>query len=117
MTVKNKNPLPDIKEFETNTNKEVGIWDWLARILPLAVLAILVILKFMRWDTALDLFLDAMVWGFFVICAIWWYWAIHKISLTIQYMRQSQEKFVSLTSELKKFKEIFKNIKNTPQDK
>jgi hypothetical protein len=117
MTVKKENPLPDIRKFEKDTDKEVGIWDWLGRILPLAVLAVIAILKFFRWDTALDVFLDVMVWGFFVVCAIWWYWAIHKISLTIRYMRENQEKFVSLTEELKKFKDVFKNIKKTPQDR
>lgn len=117
MTVKNKDPLPNIKEFETKTNKEVSFWDWLGRILPLTVLAVIAILKLLQWNDALTLVLDIAVLVFFVICFIWWYWAIHKIAKTIQYIRESQEKFLSLTTELKKFREIFKNTKNKPEDK
>jgi hypothetical protein len=109
MTVKKEDPLADIKEFESNTDKEVTIWDWLGRILPSVVLAIIVVLKVFSLDTALNMVLDIAVIIFFVICIIWWYWAIHKIARTVRYIRESQEKFISLSNEIKKFKSAFKS--------
>lgn len=98
----------DSDYFARKTYKEVKIWDWLARILPLSVLAVLSICYFFKWNDAIELILEVSVAVFFIVCFVWWYWAIYKIAVAVRYMRQSQERFKQLKAELSKFKkEVF----------
>jgi hypothetical protein len=90
--------------FEKRTFQEVIIWDWLARILPLSVLASIAICHFFKWTTALDLIIEGASIAFFIICFVWWYWAIYKIALTAKYIHRSQEKFKDIGNEIKQFK-------------
>jgi hypothetical protein len=108
--------LEDVKNFETKTYTEVKIWDWLGRILPLSVLATIAIAKLMEWNSVLGLIIEFSVIVFFIICFIWWYWAIYKIAVTVRYMRKSQEEFVSVSDEIRKFKqELKKNKANSKE--
>lgn len=108
----NKRPnskLEEVKKFERDTYQQVTIWDWAARLLPLTILASVIICYFFKWHTALELIIEMSAIGFAVVCFVWWYWAIYKIAVTIKYMRKSQEEFVSLKDELRKFKQAFRN--------
>ncbi len=90
--------------FAKRTYKEVKIWDWLARILPLTVLAVLSVCYFFKWTSAVELILEISIIVFFVVSFIWWYWAIYKIAVAIKYMQLTQERFKQLKIELGKFK-------------
>lgn len=108
-------PLPkdDAEYFARKTYREVTIWDWLGRILPLTALAIIAVLYYFKWDTALQMVLDGIVILFFIICFIWWYWAIYKIAVTAKYIRSSQEKFKQVLTELRQFKKEMRNNDST----
>lgn len=104
MTKKNQIPKDDAEYFARQTYKEVTIWDWLGRVLPLTALAIIAVFYFFRWENGLQFVLDVIVVVFFVICFIWWYWAIYKIAVTAKYLKSSQEKFKQVLHELRQFK-------------
>lgn len=108
----NKRVKDDTEIFARRTYKEVKIWDWLARILPLSVLAILSVCYFFKWNTAIELILEVSIVVFIVVCFIWWYWAIYKIAITVKYLRSSQERFKELKAELARFKKDIFNIGN-----
>jgi len=108
--------LQEVQNFEKKTYKEVKIWDWLGRILPLSVLAAISVAKLMEWNSLLGVIIDFSVIIFFIICFIWWYWAIYKIAVTVRYMRKSQEEFVSVSDEIRKFKQEFKNLHGTKDE-
>lgn len=94
----------DPEYFAKQTYKEVTLWDWLGRILPMSVLAIISVCYFFKWHTALDLVLEIASIIFFIICFIWWYWAIYKIAVTAHYIKNAQERFRQIAQELRKFK-------------
>jgi hypothetical protein len=56
----------------------------------------------------LDIVIEISAIVFFIICISWWYWALHKIGRTIQYVRNSQKKFMIILDEFRKLK---KNIR------
>jgi amino acid transporter len=101
---KRRTQRTDADYFARNTYKEVKIWDWFARIAPLTALAIISVCYFFEWNTALDLVLETITIIFFVVCFVWWYWAIYKIAITAKYIKSSQDKFKDLLSELRNFK-------------
>ena len=109
--------LEDVQNFEKKTYREVTIWDWLGRILPLSVLAVISIAKLMEWDSLLSIVIQSSVIIFFIICFIWWYWAIYKIAVTVRYMRKSQEEFISVSNEIAKFKREFKKVSQAKEEK
>lgn len=96
--------VESVKQFEKKTFKEVKIWDWLARLLPLTVLAVASIFHFFQWKSALDLILEISLIVFLVVSFIWWYWAIYKIAITVNYMRTTQQKFLDVIAELRNVK-------------
>jgi amino acid transporter len=111
MTNKKDPSLERVEHFEKKTYREVTLWDWCGRVLPMVALAVIVVCHFFKWSTALELTLEVISIAFFIICFVWWYWAIFKIAATVKYLRETQERFISLTTELKKFKEAFKKTK------
>lgn len=104
MTNKKTNTPKDTEYFAKKTYREVVIWDWLARILPLTVLASLSVCYFFKWNTAIELILEVSIIGFFVVCFIWWYWALYKIAIAFKHIRASQDHFKQLKAEIAKFK-------------
>ena len=106
----NKRTKDDSEIFARKTYKEVKIWDWLARILPLSVLAILSVCYFFKWNSVIDVILEVSIIVFLIVCFIWWYWAIYKIATTVKYLRNSQERFKELKAELSRFKKDIMNI-------
>lgn len=106
----NKRTKDDSEIFARKTYKEVKIWDWLARILPLSVLAILSVCYFFKWNSVIDVILEVSIIVFLIVCFIWWYWAIYKIATTVKYLRNSQERFKELRAELSRFKKDIMNI-------
>jgi len=93
-----------LEQFENKTVREVTAWEWAARILPLLVLVILSICYFFKWDSAVELILEITAVAFALICIIWWYWAIHKIALTVKYIKESQKKLMDVLVEFRKLK-------------
>ena len=106
-----------VETFAKKTYREVTIWDWLGRILPLSVLAVISIAKLFELHSLLDIVIQFSVLIFFIICFIWWYWAIYKIAITVKYMRESHQNFISIQHELKRFKETFKSVGKDPKEK
>jgi hypothetical protein len=111
---------PDEKEnfehFEKRTYREVTVWDWLGRVLPMTVLALISICYFFEWHTWLDILLEVTVGVFFIVCFIWWYWAIYKIATMVKYLRQSQKNFQSLLEDFKNLRASIKN-RNNPKNR
>lgn len=96
--------IESVKQFEKKTFKEVKIWDWLARILPLTVLAVASVCHVFQWKSALDLLLEISLVVFLIVSFIWWYWAIYKIAVTVKFMKATQQKFLDVIAELRKIK-------------
>ena len=107
----------DAENFARKTYKEVKIWDWLARILPLTALTCLAVAYFFKWSTAIELVLDITVVIFFLTCFVWWYWAIYKIAVAVKYIRLSQEKFVEIKEDISQFKKTFRKSGRQDVDK
>lgn len=108
---------PDAENFARKTYREVKVWDWLARILPLTALTCLAVAYFFKWATAIELVLDITVVIFFLTCFVWWYWAIYKIAVAVKYIRLSQEKFVEIKEDISQFKKTFKKSGRQDVDK
>lgn len=107
----------DSEIFTKKTFKEVTIWDWLARILPLTVLAFVSICYFFDWTDVLGRILEVTAAIFFVFCFIWWYWAIYKIAATVKIMDDIQEGFKALKHEIKEFKDSLSTKETNDKDK
>ena len=103
-----KDFLDDVEHFERKTFKEVTVWDWLGRVLPMSTLAIIIVCYFFKWNTALELILEVATVVFFIVCFIWWYWALYKIAVSIKYMRASHRRFIDLHKEINIVKKIIK---------
>jgi tellurite resistance protein TehA-like permease len=101
--------MNEYKDFEEKSLREISLWEWLARILPLTVLAAVVILYFFKWHSALELLLEITAISFAAVCFIWWFWALKKIARTIKYMSNTQE---SLKEVLIQFKLLKKDLKD-----
>jgi hypothetical protein len=101
-------PLHDIEYFERKTFREVTLWDWVGRMLPMSALAGIVVCYFFKWNNALELILEVTTVIFFIVCFIWWYWALYKIAVSVKYMRSSYRKFVHLHKEIDTVKKIIK---------
>lgn len=100
--------LAEVEFFERRTFREVTIWDWLGRVLPMSILAAIIICYFFRWNNALELILEVSTVVFFIVCFIWWYWALYKIAVSVKYMRQSHQKFIQINKEIISVKKIIK---------
>lgn len=98
----------DLEHFTETTRKEARWWDWLGRVLPLTALVSISVAHFFDYPTIRDTLINASIIIFFTLCAIWWWWVIRKIVSTINYMRSSQQNFLALTKELRKFKRDLK---------
>ena len=107
----------DAENFARKTYREVKIWDWLARILPLTALTCLAVAYFFKWSTAIELVLDITVVLFFLTCFVWWYWAIYKIAVAVKYIRLSQEKFSEIKEDLNDFKKSVRRFGRQDVDK
>lgn len=119
MTLKtsNKKQTTDTEYFAKKTYKEVKLWDWLARILPLSVLAVVSVLYFFKWHDAVGLILEVSAIAFLIVCFVWWYWAIYKIATAVKHIHQSQERFKQMKSEFAKFKKELLNFGSHNVDK
>lgn len=101
----NNSSGPDI--FARKTFKEVKIWDWLARLLPLSVLAVLAVLHFFKWSDYIGLILEITLIVFIITCFVWWYWALYKIAASVKYLQSAQDKFDEIRKEFKEMKKSF----------
>lgn len=107
----------DSETFTKKTFKEVTLWDWLARILPLTVLATVSVCYFFNWTDVLGRILEISAVVFFVFCFVWWYWAIYKIAATVKIMDDIQQGFKTLKQEIKDFKDSLSTDKTIDKDK
>lgn len=112
----NEKQNKNLDKFEKKTFEEVTIWDWLGRVLPLTILAIISVLYLFELKSWLDLVIEISVIVFFIICFIWWYWAIYKIAAMVKFLRQSQQNFFELVKEFKMFKQDIKNAGKNEKD-
>jgi len=100
----------EIIEFTEKTRKEVKIWDWLGRVIPLTVLTILTVLHFAEFHTLRDTILNISFIVFLTACFVWWFWALRKIVSSVNYIQQAHIKFLDITKELRKMRrDIDKN--------
>lgn len=90
--------------FIRRTKREVLIWDWLSRILPLTALAVIILLHFGGHSNALDIALTVTSISFLVICFIWWYWVLSKILTAMSHISDSEHKFKTILQDIKNFK-------------
>lgn len=103
--------------FERKTYQEVTIWDWLGRLIPLSVLAVIAVCYFLEYHDWLDLVIQFSSIGFLIFCFIWWYWAIFKIAKTVKYLRQSQKNFYDLLNEFRQLKRAVKTTDTNEEQK
>jgi hypothetical protein len=103
-----------ITEFTEKTRKEVHIWDWLGRILPLTALFALSIFHYADLHSLRDLVLGISLVVFVTICFVWWYWALRKIISSVKYIQQAHQKFADLTDELRQLR---KNLRKNDSDR
>jgi len=94
----------EITEFTEKTRKEVKVWDWLGRVIPLTVLTILTVLHFAEFHTLRDTILNISFIIFLTVCFVWWFWALRKIVSSVNYIQQAHTKFLNITKELKKLR-------------
>ena len=111
MTQKSKQKT-DSDYFARKTFAEVTLWDWLARVLPLSVLAVVSVAYFFKWHDIVELILEVSAIVFLIICFIWWYWAIYKIAVAVKHIRLSQERFRQMKAEFSKFKKEIAEFAN-----
>lgn len=97
-----------ITEFTEKTSREIHIWDWLGRILPLTALFSLAVFHYADLHDLRNLILGISLVVFFTVCFIWWYWALRKILSSVKYLQQAHQNFSELMLELKILK---KNLK------
>jgi hypothetical protein len=98
----------EITAFTESTKKQARIWDWAGRILPMFALAIVLVLHFAKQHSLKDTALDAILIVFLTICFIWWYWAIKKIVLSTNYLKETYIKFKEISNELRNIKKDIK---------
>jgi hypothetical protein len=113
MNDKTTNSTEEVKEFTEKTRQEVRIWDWIGRVFPLIALFAVTLTHFIELHTLRDVLLALNATIFIAICVIWWYWALRKIISSVNYIQKAHDKFLEVTSELKKLrKEIRQDDSN-----
>lgn len=93
-----------LTEFTEKTRKEVHLWDWLGRVLPLTALFSLAIFHYADLHDLRNLVLGLSLIVFVTVCFIWWYWALRKILASVKHIQQAHAKFLDLAHELKLLK-------------
>lgn len=109
-----ENSTKEVTEFTEKTRKEVRLWDWLARILPLIALVIITVTHYGNFHGIRDIIIDIGAIAFISICFIWWYWALRKIVSSVKYIQRAHERFIEVAQELRKLK---KDIKKDDSDR
>lgn len=93
--------------------KEVIIWDWIARILPLVGITALTLVYLIGDHTLFRLLIISVITTFFTVGVIWWWWALTKIASVFIRVRRAQDHFQIVLSELDYLKKSVKQIKKT----
>lgn len=99
-----KEDSQEINDFTEKTRKEVRIWDWLGRVLPLTALFTLAVLHFTDLHDFRDMLLNISLVAFVTVCFVWWYWALRKIISSVKYIHRAHERFLEIARELKKLR-------------
>jgi len=66
--------------MDLNTQKQVKLWDWAARILPMLTLIAIFICHYLELDDLRNKIINLSLVVFCLTAIIWWWWAIYKIS-------------------------------------
>lgn len=90
--------------LENRTAREVSVWSWLAKILPLTILAIIAVFYTFGWDTQTTQLINLTIIVFFIFCCIWWFWALKKIAMFVMTMRSTKTRFKELVVEIRKLR-------------
>jgi len=97
-----------VTAFTESTKQQARIWDWVGRILPMVALVTVLVLHVGEQHSLKEIVLDAILVVFLTICFIWWYWAIKKIVLSTNYLKETYIKFKEISNELRNIKKDIK---------
>lgn len=85
--------------------KQVKIWDWAARVLPLFAVSGIIFCHYFDYTDARDLLIRLTLLGFLFSAIVWWWWAIYKIAWLAELYSSITQKLSDIkagTSDLKK---------------
>lgn len=99
-----ENSTKEVTEFTEKTRREVRLWDWLGRVLPLIALVIVTVAHYSDFHSIRDMIINIGAVIFVSVCFIWWYWALRKIVSSVKYIQRAHEKFIEVAQELRNIK-------------
>jgi ABC-type Na+ efflux pump permease subunit len=81
--------------------KEASLWAYAAWTLPFVAIAVLVFEYLIGWDTAMARTLTTIAIVFFSISVFWWWWALHKITVILGSLKETDARFEDIKEELR----------------
>ena len=92
------------KYFKLNIKKQVGLWAWLGRVVPLSALVILCLVLFYDINTWLETVLLFIAVVNQITAFTWWWWVIYAVKDIFTMLNRANKKFEEVLFEIKKIK-------------
>lgn len=93
----------DIEKIQ-KTKREIGIWEWAARVLPFIALSGIIAAWYFNLESILDYFILSVIMIVTAITVFWWWWAISKIAFLANMFDATAQRLEKINEEIKDFK-------------
>jgi len=91
------------------TGVEVKWWSYAAWTLPFAALALISFEHYIGWsDDIINQTIVIITTVFFSVSVYWWWWALNKLLTVLQVMKNNEDKFEEILSEIKSTRDELK---------
>ncbi len=97
--------------------KQIKLWFWAGRVVPLIALAILLLELAFDLNTFLEYTMVTVVVVFSVFAFTWWWWVLDTVKTIFGLLTTAQDKFEQVILELSEIKTEVKNADNRERSK
>lgn len=97
---------------DSKLNKQINIWWYIARVIPIFALVVLAIVYLLDIKTLTDWFMISVVSCFIFASISWWWWVMVLVKNINTSMQQSINKFQEISNEIKEIKKDIKNVRD-----
>ena len=102
---------------ENNKEKQISIWFWLGRVLPLLALVTICLVLIFDLNDYLDYILYAIAIIFAGFAFTWWWWVLDTVRGLFKLLESAQDRFTQVIKELTDIKKDLKKNANTRERK
>lgn len=89
------------KYIKLDLDKQVTLWSWLGRIVPILALLVIGILLFFDVDTWIETVLVFLAVSFSITAFTWWWWVIYAVRNIFGMLNNANKRFDQVLREIK----------------